>query len=322
MTTMQGGLAAPSKRGRGRAAGGGNNVTAPRGAVTASWLVALSIVMVAGAFSEASGAALSSDRPTQALAERDSGYYPVTLRDGGTEDLELLIGQEVYQELKAKGEIVATSPLYDTLRPLADHITRAAQPQYAYPFRFHLVHEPQPNAFSVPGGDLYVVDALLFFVKNQEELAGTLCHEIAHTVHHDSMHKLGEQARQIMRDLGAAILLGPTRGHVMAIGVLSELKSKGYSRDVESRADLTGADICAAAGVNPWGLVWLFQDFKDSRRNEMPELLSDHPNDEHRIKALKEHFKKAPSVFGKFNPDPGSATVMKLPQDTAETFLR
>lgn len=297
-------------------------MSVPRRSLPVSWLVALAIATLAGAFSHASGAAPSADGRKQALAGQDSGYYPVALRDGGTEDLELLIGQDVWDELKAKGEIVATSPLYGALRPLADRIIPAAQPQYAYPFRFHLVHQQQPNAFSVPGGNLYVVDALLFFVKNQEELAGTLCHEIAHTVHHDSMHKLEEQSRQILRDLGAAILLGPTRGHVMAIGVLSELKSKRYSRDVESRADLTGADICAAAGVNPWGLVWLFQDFKDARSREVPELLSDHPNDEHRIQALKEHFKKTPSVFGKFNSDPRSATSMKLPADTAETFLR
>jgi len=309
MTTMHGRPAAPSRRG-----------TSPGRPVMRSWLLALSMVTAAGACTQASGAA--PDRREQALADQDSGYYPVTLRDGGTQDLELLIGQEVWDELKAKGEIVATSPLYDTLRPLADRIIPAAQPQYAYPFRFHLVHEQQPNAFSVPGGNLYVVDAMLFFVKNQEELAGTLCHELAHTIHHDSMHKLEQQYRQILRDLGAAILLGPTRAHVMAIALLSELKSKGYSRDVEMRADLTGADICASAGLNPWGLVWLFQDFKDSRSQEVPELLSDHPNDEHRIQALKDHFKRNPAVFGKFNPDPASATVMKLPRDTAETFVR
>jgi predicted Zn-dependent protease len=96
----------------------------------------------------------------------------------------------------------------------------------------------------------------------------------------------------------------------------------GYARDVESRADLTGADICAAAGVNPWGLVWLFNDFQDAQVGQAPELLADHPNNVHRIQALEEHFKKAPSVFGKFNSDPRSATSMKLPADTAETFLR
>ena len=76
------------------------------------------------------------------------------------------MGQEVFNELKAKGEIVESSPLYDQLRPIADSITRAAQPQYNHPFKFYLVHEAQPNAFATPGGNVYVVDSLLYFVKN------------------------------------------------------------------------------------------------------------------------------------------------------------
>ena len=67
-----------------------------------------------------------------------------------------------------------------------------------------------------------------------------------------------------------------TRAHLLAIALLGELRSLGYSRDVESRADLTGSDLCAAAGSNPWGLVWLFQEFKDARTGEIPQLLSDH----------------------------------------------
>jgi hypothetical protein len=32
-----------------------------------------------------------------------------------------------------------------------------------------------------------VVDSLLYFVKNTEELAGTLCHEVSHTIHRDGV---------------------------------------------------------------------------------------------------------------------------------------
>jgi len=42
-------------------------------------------------------------------------------------------------------------------------------------------HEAKPNAFSAPGGNVYVADALLYLVKNTEELAGTLYHEVSHT---------------------------------------------------------------------------------------------------------------------------------------------
>src|SRR5262245_14154771 len=63
---------------------------------------------------------------------------------GDNQDEELLLGQEVFNELLAKSEIVESSPLYDQLKPIADTITRAAQPQYNHPFKFYLVHEAQP----------------------------------------------------------------------------------------------------------------------------------------------------------------------------------
>jgi hypothetical protein len=44
------------------------------------------------------------------------------------------LGQEMYKELKAKGEIVESSPLYDTLKPIADSISRVAQSHYPHPF--------------------------------------------------------------------------------------------------------------------------------------------------------------------------------------------
>jgi hypothetical protein len=86
-------------------------------------------------------------------------------------DQETELGQEIYKELTNKGEIIESSPLYDTLRPIADSISRVAQSRYSHPFKFYLVHETQPNAFATPGGNVYVVDSLLYFVKNTDVLA-------------------------------------------------------------------------------------------------------------------------------------------------------
>ncbi len=238
------------------------------------------------------------------------------------QDEEQQMGQEVFNELKAKGEIVESSPLYDQLRPIADAITREAQPRYNHPFKFYLVHETQPNAFATPGGNVYVVDSLLYFVKNTEELAGTLCHEVSHTIHHDTVTLMEKQRKIEKREVGAAVLLGPTRAHILAIALIGKLHSLSYSRDVESRADLTGSDVCAATGYNPWGLIWLFQDFKNANIGQVPQLLSDHPNDQNRVEALEQHFQKSPSVFGKFNSDPKSATPFSVPKNAPEVFLR
>jgi len=237
-------------------------------------------------------------------------------------DDEQQIGQEVFAELKARGSIVKESPLYDALTPVAATIAKTAQARYDHPFRFHLVHDPQPNAFATAGGNVYVTDTLLYFVHNTEQLAGTLCHEVSHTIHHDSMTLIKKEQELARREVGAAILLGPTTAHMLAIALIGKLNSLGYSRDVETAADLTGADICAASGYNPWGLVWLFQDFDKADSAQLPQLLADHPSNVHRVAALKEHFRERPAVFGSFSSDPSRATALVVPKDAPEVFLR
>jgi predicted Zn-dependent protease len=237
-------------------------------------------------------------------------------------DQETELGQEVYKQLRDKGEIIESSPLYDSLKPVAEAIARVAQPHYPHPFKFFLVHEAQPNAFATPGGNVYVVDSLLYFVKNTEQLAGTLCHEVSHTIHRDGIALMEEEQKIEKREVAAAILLGPTRAHIIAIALIGKLHSLGYSRDAESKADVTGSDICAEAGYNPWGLTWLFQDFQNADIHQIPQLLSDHPANGTRVQTLEKHFRDNPSTFSKFSRDPKSATPFGVPKDAPEVFLR
>jgi predicted Zn-dependent protease len=236
--------------------------------------------------------------------------------------LEEQIGQAAFDELKDDGEVISASPLYDLLAPVVTPITKTAQPRYEFPLKFYLVHQPQPNAFSVPGGNVYVTDEMLYFVRNAEQLAGTLCHEVAHATAHDSMKLIEKQVQRARRQVGVAILLGPSRAQMIAITLLEDLRKSRYSREVESRADLTGAEICAASGWNPWGLVWLLEDFEQAAPGKLPEALSDHPTNAHRLAALKKHFRDNPAVFASFSPDRSRAKPFAAPKDAPVVFLR
>ena len=121
--------------------------------------------------------------------------------------------------------------------------------------------------------------------------------------------------------MAAAILLGPTRAHLIAIALIGHLHSLGYSRDAESKADVTGSDICAQAGYNPWGLVWLFRDFQNANVSQLPQLLSDHPADGTRIRTVENHFRENPTMFSRFSSDSKSATPFTVPKGAPETFL-
>ena len=229
---------------------------------------------------------------------------------------EAQIGAQVYAELQKKGEIIPRpNALYARLDPLAHRIAAVADPQYDFPFTFILVHEKDPNAFAVPGGNVYVTDSLMSFVQNKEELAGVLCHETSHDIHHDVINNMAKD-----QTVGALIdIFGTLTGlNKSGLGQLGEaaaytLGSDHFSRAVEHNADHKGAITCAQAGINPWGMVWLFQNFEAADTGGSMEALSDHPTDKHRISDLEAEFRADPRTFGRFSSDIKTATPLSAP---------
>jgi predicted Zn-dependent protease len=219
------------------------------------------------------------------------------------EQTEMQIGQQEYQQLQQKGEILTSSPYYAILNPIATKIKRIADPQYFTPFHFILVNETSPNAFAVPGGNVYVTTAMMRFVKNKEELAGVLCHETSHDIHHDVLNLYQKDQRLSLYGTLAEILLGRGASGLAnaAINIAANLEALHFSRQVEENADNKGAITCAQAGLTPYGLVWLMQAFQTSNVSNPPEVISDHPSDAHRIAALQNEFAGDPSLFGKYN---------------------
>lgn len=225
------------------------------------------------------------------------------------EQQELQIGDQVYRQLDRQGKILHQSAYYATLAPLGRSIGAAAGARYFMPFRFILVHDKQPNAFAVPGGNVYVTDSMMTFVQNKEELAGVLCHEVSHTIHHDVYDLYVKSQRVSLWALGAQLLLGQRSQTVStAINLLANVQVLRFSRDVEHNADQTGAYVCAQAGITPWGMVWMMKRFLQQNKSNPPEFLSDHPTDSHRIADLEKLIADNPQTFGRFVSNMANAT--------------
>ncbi len=232
------------------------------------------------------------------------------------------IGQQVYQQLSQKGEIETQSPYYSILTPIARRISAVANPQYDAPFHFIIVREKQPNAFAVPGGNVYVTEPMFTFAKNKEELAGVLCHETSHTIHHDVVTLARKQQGVDLVANVLSSLLGGGNITNFILGTGDTLFGLHFSRGVERNADLKGAHTCAQAGYNPWGMVWLFEQFENNPTAAPPEALSDHPRDDHRISDLENLFKSEPQTFGRFNSDVSTATPLNARDTRAASVHR
>ena len=214
------------------------------------------------------------------------------------EGWEIQVGRERYADYMQRGEIVPPqSPLYRTIEPIGKAIAAVADRQYFAPFHFILLNEQTPNAFSMPGGDVYVTTALLSFLKNRDELAGVLCHEVNHDIHHD------------MYDVFEATQGGrsPQDPRVIA-----------EERAAEANADRAGAYTCAKAGFNPWGMVWNFRQYRQAMGVSNNGGV-DHPSDEQREAELIALFREHRATFGRFSDDVASATPLARSQQVAQT---
>lgn len=223
------------------------------------------------------------------------------------ENWELQVGQKFYEQLQQQGKIVHASPYYRTLNPIANRISRVANTKYFVPFHFILVNDTQPNAFAVPGGNVYVTTSMMTFAHSEQELAGVLCHETSHDIHHDVYNNAVKD-----QQLGiAAGILGLLVGRSQTVGSLinlgANLQALNFSRAVESNADHLGAYTCAQAGENPWGMVWLFQRFEEKPSGVPLEMLSDHPRDDHRVADLENLFASDRATFGRFSSNQAKA---------------
>jgi predicted Zn-dependent protease len=144
------------------------------------------------------------------------------------------------------------------LRKVGDRlVTVVNDPRWK--FSFQIVDQAEPNAFSIPGGAVYVSRGLLTLIEREDELAGVLGHEMAHVT---QRHAARQQRKGFLP--GLLSLPGNVVGNVVGenLGALinAPIDTVGgawlsaYSRGQESEADRIGIRTAAQAGYDPAAL--------------------------------------------------------------------
>ncbi len=118
---------------------------------------------------------------------------------------------------------------------LSQHVRRMM------PYKPHVMAGSEINAFSLPGGHIFVTSGLLGFVQNDDELAGVIGHEMAHI---DLEHCLDQHRYE------AAL----SRQSIPNTGILFDMVRQAaavtYSQQQEFDADARGAYLAALAGYD------------------------------------------------------------------------
>lgn len=169
----------------------------------------------------------------------------------------------------------------------------------------------QVNAFAVPGGNIGVYSGILPITKNGGQLAAVLGHEMGHVRAGHANERMSEQAAT---GIGVSVLSAVIGSQTSGLGqnALMGLLGTGakvgiilpFSRAQESEADRIGLKLMAKAGFDPRQSVKLWQNMAQQGGDKPPQLLSTHPDDQDRIKALRKHMPQALEQYRQANQQP------------------
>lgn len=179
---------------------------------------------------------------------------------------------------------------------LGDYIVASsAASQSDYRFEFHLLQDDQTiNAFALPGGQIFVTNAILGVLETEGEVAGVLAHEIGHVV---ARHSAEHMAKAKLTEglTGAAVMASydpenPSSASVAQVAALvGQVVNMKFGRDDELESDRLAVRYMADAGYDPRSMIRVMEALAEAGGpNRQPEFFSTHPNPENRIENIRE----------------------------------
>jgi predicted Zn-dependent protease len=205
---------------------------------------------------------------------------------------EIEIGREANAAVRKETPELHDAQVNAYVQRIGKRLARAA-PGARYPYSFHVANYREINAFSLPGGPVWINRGVLRAAGNESQVASVLAHEIAHIARRHASDQMEKAliARWGLGVLGAMLGNAGGAGAAQAAGAMVAngvfLK---FSRDDERDADRVGLQIMSKAGWDGRGMTEVF-DLLRREAKDHPDAVagffSTHPSPEDRIATLR-----------------------------------
>jgi len=199
---------------------------------------------------------------------------------------ETALGQQIAAEVESENKI-DMDPQDNTrveriAQPIFDQ-ARKVRPDVTYQIK--IIQSPEVNAFSLPGGWIYVYTGLLDKVGNDDDaLACVIGHECSHVVLRHVVKQLSDEEAKGTLVEAIGVFTGNYNAYNVAEAAV-ELQELHFSREDEYQADQYGLMFAYNAGFDPYGMPRFFQKLENIEKAEgsTPVWAEDHPITKNRI---------------------------------------
>jgi len=159
-------------------------------------------------------------------------------------------------------------------------------------YYFAILDSSHVNAYSAPGGYIFITTGALMQMEDEAELAAVLAHEIAHITEKHIVNTLKIKANDNSTTAGIGQILGASTNTTKAIftqvvdKAINILFEQGYQHQDEISADSVGLELLATTGYDPMALPRYLSRLQNNLREHPDNASSTHPPTQARLTNL------------------------------------
>ncbi len=219
---------------------------------------------------------------------------------------EVELGKEAQAAVAKDNKFVDDAAMIKRVRDIGEQLVKIANEKQVtatygtdkvtpFEYTFDVIENEDVNAFSTPGGHIYVHTGLLKFVQSDHELAAVLAHEVAHASHHHMVYLIKKQeglGNAAAIAILAAMLSGARGSDVsnvlLGVNLYQIAKLNGYSMDAERDSDHAAILYMKETPYNAVGLLTFLERL--ARRVELVNygIYRSHPVDAERVRNTRD----------------------------------
>jgi WD40 repeat protein len=215
---------------------------------------------------------------------------------------EMDLGDVIAEQAQRDYRIVEDDEVTGYLRRVGARLVEQLPPSEMR-YRFFVVDLPDANAFTMPGGRIYVTRKLIAFAASEDELAGVLAHELGHA----ASGQIGAEMTQLFQKVLGVTQVGDRRDIFEKYNQLLDNAARKPGawnhgdREEEGNqfeADRIGIYAMAAAGYDPQAFASLWDRLAETKGKTggwLSDLFGTTKPDEKRLRLIRKELQTLPA---------------------------
>src|SRR5579864_1746598 len=192
---------------------------------------------------------------------------------------EIALGQQLALEVEKQAKMMDDLIVGEYVNRVGQNLVRNSDAKM--PVAFKVIDDDSVNAFTLPGGHIFVNSGLIRVAETEAELAAAMAHEIGHVA---ARHITRQETRAQLANIASTplILLGGWTGYAVrqAAGMGIPMTFLSFSRAFEGEADLLGLEYMYKAGYDPTASIDIFERIEALQKTKpglVAKIFSTHP---------------------------------------------